>query len=122
MNRIARSAFVVIAIWSVGRMGFGATQQAGGAAASKALQVTVDEKGFHPPSLTLKVNVPARIAFLRTTDSPCATSVLIKDYNVKQDLPLNKPVVIDLTPKKTGEIKFTCGMNMLKGKLIVGEK
>ena len=33
-------------------------------------------------------------------------------------LPLNGPVVVALTPEK-GEIAFVCGMNMLKGSVVV---
>ena len=110
------SAAVVTTIWSAG-----AAQQAG-RAAPETQRVTVDEKGFHPSSVTLKLNVPSRITFLRTADVPCATSVVIPDYKVNQDLPLNKPVAVNLIPRKAGEITFMCGMGMLKGKLVVEEK
>ncbi len=110
------SAFVATTFWSV------ATAQQAGGGASKTLRVTVDEKGFHPSSLTLKTNVPSRIMFLRIADVPCATSVVIPDYKIKQELPLNKPVVISLTPRKAGDITFMCGMGMLKGKLVAAEK
>ena len=38
-----------------------------------------------------------------------------------RELPLNKPVDVEFTPTKTGEFGFACGMNMLKGKLVVQE-
>ena len=81
-------------------------------------KVTVNEQGFQPGSLTLKPDVPAEITFVRTTDGTCATSVVIPDYKIKQDLPLNKPVVVSFTPKK-GTFGFACGMNMFQGKLVV---
>jgi plastocyanin domain-containing protein len=31
----------------------------------------------------------------------------------------NEPVVIELTPAKTGEIAFACGMNMLHGSIVM---
>jgi plastocyanin domain-containing protein len=34
-------------------------------------------------------------------------------------LPLNEPVAIEFTPAKTGDIAFACGMNMLKGVVVV---
>lgn len=81
--------------------------------------VKITERGFEPVSLRLRRGVQARITFLRTTDRTCATEVVIRDFGIKRDLPLNQPVVITLTPNKKGEFSFTCGMNMVHGKLIV---
>lgn len=80
--------------------------------------VEVTGKGFEPESLKLKAGVPAKVTFVRKTDETCAKEVVMKDYKIKRDLPLNQPVVVEFTPKK-GELTFACGMNMLKGKLIV---
>ena len=80
--------------------------------------VEVTSKGFEPESLKLKAGVPAKVTFVRKTDETCAKEVVMKDYKIKRDLPLNQPVVVEFTPKK-GELTFACGMNMLKGKLIV---
>ena len=81
-------------------------------------KITVNEKGFEPGSLTLKPDVPAEVTFIRTSDATCATSVVIPDYKIKQDLPLNKPVVVSFTPKK-GTFGFACGMSMFQGKIVV---
>jgi plastocyanin domain-containing protein len=43
--------------------------------------------------------------------------VVFPSLNIKRALPLNEPVVIEFTPAKTGE--FACGMNMLKGVVVV---
>jgi plastocyanin domain-containing protein len=86
------------------------------------MKVTVDESGFHPASLSLHANTPAQITFVRTSDKTCATSVEIPDYSIKRELPLNKPVTVDLKPTKTGEVGFICGMKMFKGKLVVSDK
>jgi len=85
-------------------------------------QVNVTEQGFQPSSVTVRANVPAKITFLRQTDQTCATEVAIPDYNIKRALPLNQPVVVEFTPKKTGEVTFMCGMNMFRGKVVVQEK
>ena len=34
-------------------------------------------------------------------------------------LPLNQPVTIDFTPRAAGELTFVCGMNMLRGAVVV---
>jgi plastocyanin domain-containing protein len=68
--------------------------------------------------LKLKTGVPAKVTFVRKTDETCAKEVVIKEYNIDRKLPLNEPVTVEFTPRK-GEITFACGMDMLKGKLIV---
>ncbi len=96
-----------------------------GAAAEAALQndaqtatVEVSDKGFEPSSLKLKAGAPAKVTFVRKTDETCAKEVVIKEYNINRKLPLNEPVTVEFTPRK-GEFAFACGMDMIKGKLIV---
>lgn len=90
--------------------------------ASQAATIAVTENGFEPSTITLKPNVPVKLTFVRQTDKTCAKAIAIPEYKINRELPLNEPVVVQFTPKKTGEFTFACGMNMLKGKLVVEEK
>ena len=81
--------------------------------------VTVNDSGFSPSTVSLKAGVPARVTFTRTSKGTCATSVVIPEYKVKKDLPLGKPVAITFTPNKAGTYSFACGMNMVKGSVVV---
>ncbi len=85
----------------------------------QAFTVKVTDGGYEPASLELKRGVTARITFVRESKTTCGTAVLIPDYDKKQELPLNEPVVIQLTPRKSGEFAFTCGIGMLRGKILV---
>ena len=82
-------------------------------------RVIVSEQGFEPVKVTLRAGAPARLTFLRTTDNTCATEVVFPSLQIRRALPLNKPVDVEFTPRSTGEIAFTCGMNMLKGALVI---
>lgn len=82
-------------------------------------RVTVTDASFTPERITLEAGVPARVTFTRTSDKTCATEVVFPSLNIKRALPLNQPVVIEFTPSKTGEVAFTCGMNMLRGTVVV---
>ena len=97
--------------------GFAIAQQKK-ASDGQTAKITINAEGFQPSSLNLKADVPAKITFLRTTNETCATSVVIPDYKIQKELPLNQPVVVELTPKK-GTFGFACGMGMLQGKLVV---
>lgn len=82
-------------------------------------RVLITENGYSRNSLSLRKGVPARITFLRQTDATCATEIVIPAYGINKSLPLGRAVVVAFTPKQSGEFTFTCGMNMMRGKLIV---
>ena len=79
--------------------------------------VEVSAKGFTPSSISFKADVPAKLTFIRKDTKNCATEVVLPDYGIKRSLPLNQPVTIEFTPK-AGEMMFTCGMNMVSGKVV----
>ncbi len=91
------------------------------AGAVQTATISLVEKGYEPSRLTLRAGVLARLTLIRTTDKTCGTEISFPSLDIKRALPLNQPVVIEFTPK-TGELAFTCGMNMLKGTIVVSEE
>jgi RND family efflux transporter MFP subunit len=89
-----------------------------GRAGVQSMRVEIGEQGFVPDRLTLRAGVPAQITFVRTTNNTCATEVVFPSLGVKRALPLNEPVTIEVTPAR-GELAFACGMDMLKGTVVV---
>jgi membrane fusion protein, heavy metal efflux system len=85
----------------------------------EAARVVVTEKGYEPAKVVVRAGEPVRITFVRTTEKTCGTDVLFPSLNIRRSLPLNEPVVIEFTPKSSGEIGFVCGMNMLQGTVVV---
>lgn len=85
----------------------------------QAARIVLNEKGYQPASIQLRAGIPARLTFVRQIEATCGTEIVLANYGIKKDLPLNQPVVVEFTPAKTGEFSFVCGMNMLKGKLVV---
>ena len=84
------------------------------------IAVALTEKGYQPATLNLKADVPAQLTFTRKTDATCGTEVQFPDFNIRKKLPLNQPVTIRFTPKKSGTLAFGCGMDMMiRGKLVV---
>ncbi len=96
-----------------------ATQAPSADRAPQTATITVTKDGFSPSKLTLRAGTVARLTFLRTSDETCATEVAFPSLKLRKPLPLNKPVVIEFTPAKAGEITFACGMDMLKGSVTV---
>jgi plastocyanin domain-containing protein len=60
-----------------------------------------------------------QLRFLRKESSDCTREVVFPALGIKQELPEGKPIIIHLPELKSGEYEFKCGMDMIKGKLIV---
>jgi len=93
-----------------------------GPARSSSMQRTrieINAEGYQPATVKLRRGVRARVTFVRPTDATCAREVVLPDFGIRRALPLNRPVVVSFTPKKKGEFTFVCGMNMMRGQLIV---
>ena len=85
----------------------------------QSVRINLTERGYQPSSFRLKKGVPARITFVRKTEDECGREIVIPAYNIKRELPLNTPVTVNFTPRKVGSFGFACGMDMLRGKVIV---
>jgi len=74
--------------------------------------------GYDPSSITVSVNKPVNLTFLRTDPTSCLEELYIPDLKIKKTLPLNQEVSVNFTIYKPGEYPFHCGMNMFHGKII----
>ncbi len=82
------------------------------------INVTV-KGGYSPDVIVVKKNQPVRLNFYRDETASCSETVVFGDFGIVKDLPPFKTTPIEFTPDKAGEFNFVCGMNMLRGKLIV---
>jgi plastocyanin domain-containing protein len=92
-----------------------------GAGGVQLLHVTV-KGGYSPDTLVVKRGRPVRIDFDRQERASCSDTVVFGDFGISRPLPAFQTTPVEFTPEKTGEFEFTCGMNMLRGKLIVEEE
>ena len=89
------------------------------AAAPRVIKMSVTGAGFEPAQVSLKKDEPVRIVVTRKTDRTCAKEIVIKDYGIRKALPLNTPVDVEFTPRKSGHVRYACAMDMIAGVLIV---
>jgi plastocyanin domain-containing protein len=75
--------------------------------------------GYKPERIVLKKGTPTTLEFLRNDENPCLEQLIIPDFDININLPLNKKTKFTITPETEGEFDFHCGMNMYFGKLIV---
>lgn len=114
---LAGIALIVFVLWYF----FGARKRAVALVSeSGAQEITVTVKdGYTPDVIVVKRGLPVRLNFYRDETSACSEQVVFGDFRIARNLPAFKTTTIEFTPEKTGEFGFTCGMNMLHGKLIV---
>jgi len=79
----------------------------------------VIDGGYAPSTITAKVGKPLAITFYRKEKSGCGNQVVFKSLGIKKDVANGARVTVKFTPKKAGIIKFTCGMGMYKGQIVV---
>jgi hypothetical protein len=81
--------------------------------------VNISMVGFDPASIDAKAGQPLKLAFFRPNAANCAREVVFPALGIRKELPPGETTVVDVTPPKSGTFGFACGMNMLKGQLIV---
>jgi P-type Cu+ transporter len=92
------------------------------ASSSGAQEVTiVVAGGYDPDEIVAKRGVPLRIVFDRRESSPCSDEVVLPEFEIRRALPAFEKTAIEVLPQRVGEFPFSCGMNMLHGKIRVVE-
>jgi len=93
-----------------------------GAAHGDPVEMTVSPRGFEPNTVTVPVGTATTLVFTRTTERTCATDIVFPALDIGPvDLPMNEAVSIKVTPTETGTFTFACGMDMIRGSLVVQE-
>jgi RND family efflux transporter MFP subunit len=82
--------------------------------------VEITAAGLAPARVSVPANQPVDLVFIRRVSETCGTEVAIPHLNVRQDVPLDTRITIRLPPQPPGELSFSCGMDMLKGVIVVG--
>ena len=89
-----------------------------GAGGVQEVKVTV-KGGYEPDVIVVKRGQPVRLNFYRDETASCSEQVVFGNFGIARDLPAFKTTSIEFTPEKTGEFPFACGMNMMRGRIVV---
>jgi Cu+-exporting ATPase len=83
-------------------------------------EVTVRVEGtYQPDRIQVQAGRPVRIRFDRQETTGCSERVVFPDFHINQELPAYQTTTIEFTPDRPGTYAFACGMNMVRGQLIV---
>lgn len=88
------------------------------APATREVEIIVDGR-YKPSRVEVVEGELVRLKFVRKDYSGCTKEVVFPKLGIKRELPTNKPVLIELPALAPGEYEFKCGMNMVKGLLVV---
>ncbi|MEH0844815.1 heavy metal translocating P-type ATPase [Micromonospora sp. CPCC 205711] len=114
---------VVVAVVAIGVLGwyFFAPRRAHRAELSDGVQrirVTV-RGGYQPDVIQVRQGEPVEIVFDRQETGDCSSQVVFADLGVSAALPAHRQTPVRFTPQQAGTVSFTCGMNMVRGALVV---
>ena len=98
-------------VWSAGSAG------SGGISPMQTATITV-HGGYEPSTIRVRAGQPVQLVFDRQETSSCSEEVVFPDFGVRQFLPANEQTTVVVTPPAPGTYEFTCGMSMLRGRLI----
>jgi plastocyanin domain-containing protein len=91
----------------------------------KEVAVTTDsvdivvKGGYNPEVISIPYKKTTKLNFLRKDTNSCLEEVVLGDFRIKKYLPVNEKVTITVTPEKKGAFRYSCGMGMFHGKIIV---
>ena len=98
--------------------GSAALASAAGAVQRAAIEVN---NGYSPAAIRVRAGQPVRLEFHRIDGSSCTEEVVIPDFGIRSFLPTGRTTPVEFTPTRPGSHEFTCGMGMVRGKIIVDE-
>lgn len=87
--------------------------------ATQKATVTING-GYTPASLSVQAGKPVELTFVRKETVGCGDVVKIPAVGITtKPLKPGEKTTVKFTPKKSGTLRFTCGMNMYSGQISV---
>ena len=83
------------------------------------MTITVDDQGYHPATIRAAAGRALTLVFHRTDALNCGDKVRFPTLNIERDLPVGTDVAVAVNAPASGELAFTCGMNMYRGSVVV---
>lgn len=112
---VAAIVVVVWFFWLKRQDGVRATFTSGGYQEATILV----QGGYTPDTVVVQSGTPVRLVFRREETAPCSETVVFDAFGKSANLPQGKPVAVELMPTEPGRYRYTCGMGMLQGTLVV---
>jgi plastocyanin domain-containing protein len=115
---VGAAALIVLVLWYFFGERRAVRASEPGTGGVQHVKVTV-KGGYSPDVIVVEQGRPVRLDFYRDETASCSETVVFGDFGIARGLPAFRTTPVELTPQEPGEFTFTCGMGMLRGKLIV---
>ena len=77
--------------------------------------------GYSPAVVRVRAGRPVRLEFYRDEASGCTEEVVLPDFGIRTFLPPHRTTPVEFTPQRAGSYEFTCGMGMVRGRVIADD-
>lgn len=77
------------------------------------------DAGYSPSTVQVEAGRPVRLRFDRADTSGCSEEVVVPAFGIRKFLPTGTVTSVEFTPSEAGTYEFTCGMGMLRGRVVV---
>jgi len=84
----------------------------------QVVNMAVTYSGYQPDTITIKKGIPVRWVIDGSGITGCTSVIQIPSLEIRKQLTRGENV-IEFTPTQSGELPFSCGMQMVWGKFIV---
>ena len=85
----------------------------------QTIDLKVSGGDYVPASFNVQAGKPVRLNVTRDEKPTCGDVLTIPSQNISKPIPVNQVTTIEFTPQQAGDLEFTCGMKMMKGKIVV---
>jgi plastocyanin domain-containing protein len=110
-------AAIVWVNWYFFLAGERAVAASGAGSGPQSIRIVVDG-GYSPSVVTVEAGRPVRLEFERRESSGCTEEVVVPDFGIRTFLPAHQVTPVQFTPVRPGTYEFTCGMGMVRGRLV----
>ncbi|SHJ04330.1 Cupredoxin-like domain-containing protein [Hymenobacter daecheongensis DSM 21074] len=115
LSGLGLAAFVIWYFFFSARRMVSAVSSSGG-----VQQVSITVKGGYSPDVVeVERGKPVQLSFYRDEENSCSEELLFPDFSIRRALPAFQTTLVELLPQQAGTFAFTCGMGMLRGRLVV---
>jgi plastocyanin domain-containing protein len=89
--------------------------------ASGPQRVRIEVKGGYTPAVVrVRAGQPVQLEFFRNETNGCTEEVVLPDFGIRTYLPAHRTTPVSFTPA-VGSYEFTCGMGMVRGRIVAEE-
>lgn len=74
--------------------------------------------GYDPATIKVAAGRPVRLTFDRQETNSCSEELVFPAFGIRKFLPAFERTAVEFTPTTAGTYEFTCGMGMLRGRVV----